>query len=517
MDNKYYFRKNLISTCVLLFFAVIFIILSIRLGYYWNAIADSIPGWYGVPLIAVALFAPVVLLALLGSMPGRRPWMRALLALPALIYFFSAVVELGKITPFKEHLGDFDVLLNNIQYLPFIVPLCLFAFYLVFVIAIPGYLVTRVFGVIAMIAIIIGYGLNAIVIIYEQLMAVLGSTFGMGRFILNLGCMGLDIAIFFIMLSIIMSYCALQREIRQGLIDSGLDDEIRIDDDEDGAEEDEAPVRVKDRAPDRRGKEQDHAKGDRQGGRDRSKEFRATASAGDVLDKPRATVSAGDVPDKPRATASAGDVPDKPRAAASTGDVPDKSRASASAGDVPDKSRASASAGDVPDKPRATASAGDVPDKSRASASAGDVPDKSRASASAGDVLDKPRVAASESDGRDASIDKSNVSMGKDDAPRSNTKIFPPGSSPGTSAGAGSEANASPTPRTSSVTGTETPEDKKMEPSSGADAGARTNAGAGTKAEAGAVAARRRNRSRMSKKPIGRTNGNKPGGGIDKP
>jgi hypothetical protein len=238
MDNKYYFRKNLISTCAMLFFAVIFIILSIRLGYYWNAIADSIPAWYGIPLIALALFAPVVSLALLGSMPGRRPWIRALLALPALIYFFSAVVELGKITPFKENLGDFDALLNNIQYLPFIIPLCLFAFYLVFVIAIPGYLVTRIVGVIAMVAIIIGYGLNAVVIVYEQLMAVLGSTFGMGRFILNLGCMGLDIAIFFIMLSIIMSYCALQREIRQGLIESDSDREM--DDDEmDGADEDD--------------------------------------------------------------------------------------------------------------------------------------------------------------------------------------------------------------------------------------------------------------------------------------
>jgi hypothetical protein len=224
MDDRYYYRKNLITATVMLVFALAQMMIGIGTGYYWNGFQAQLSGIgdiqtmdaasnvWGDILAYILVFTPIATVAYLSSAAGKNSHLRFLLVIPMFVYFISAVLDLKKILPFDESFGNIYAVVDHIIYVPFIVCYLVLSVYYVLVIALPQLLGTRAVGVLAMIIAITFYLLDMLYVIYLHGMGLLNGSFGVSSFILYLVCFALDVATFFLMLSVLMSYCAMQRE-----------------------------------------------------------------------------------------------------------------------------------------------------------------------------------------------------------------------------------------------------------------------------------------------------------------
>jgi hypothetical protein len=204
-------------------FAVIQLVLSSGLGYYWNALQGLLSGIVnegdaanivGTAIVFVLIFAPIAVFAFFGVPDGRRFWVRPLLAIPALVYIVSMALEIQKIIPLKEKFKDIYASLDNAIYIPFIIAYICLGLYYCLVIAFPSGLVTKGVGIFTMVISIGLYVAIGVYAAYVQTMNILDGTFGAWHFILYLVCLGLDAATYFLILSILMSYCAMCRDER---------------------------------------------------------------------------------------------------------------------------------------------------------------------------------------------------------------------------------------------------------------------------------------------------------------
>jgi len=73
-------------------------------------------------------------------------------------------------------------------------------------------MVAKVIGSITMVISICFYVVFGMYVIYLQALSALGGSFGFSHFVLYLVCFALDTTTFFLMLSLIMSFCAMGRE-----------------------------------------------------------------------------------------------------------------------------------------------------------------------------------------------------------------------------------------------------------------------------------------------------------------
>ncbi|MDR0356826.1 MAG: hypothetical protein LBH63_00385 [Clostridiales Family XIII bacterium] len=223
MEEGYLYRKNRISAIVLVTFFVILTVLCSGLGYYWNALQGLLAdityegdagNVVGTIVVLVLVFVPVVVFAFFGSPRGYNRNIRFLLIAPGLIYAISAVLELRKIFPVAEKFKDVYTALDNAIYVPFVIAHLCLAVYYCLVLFLPASFATKGFGIFTMIVSIALYTACGVYIAYLQAMDVLNGSFGTGHFILYLVCFGLDAATYFLMLSVLMTYCLMCRELR---------------------------------------------------------------------------------------------------------------------------------------------------------------------------------------------------------------------------------------------------------------------------------------------------------------
>ncbi|MDR1067935.1 MAG: DUF485 domain-containing protein [Clostridiales Family XIII bacterium] len=225
--SSYYFRKNLITGAVLFFFVIVLMILGSQLGYYQNAVQAQLSGVQNIQsaggdlqiskniLANLLVFVPVIVLAVGGAFNARLGKSRAfrfMLLAPIMIYGASVYLDWKEATPLSEKFENLYSAVDNIIYIPFIICFAVFVIYMIAVIVKPDSMATKVIGSITMVISICFYVIFGVYVIYLQAMSALDGSFGFKHFILYLICFGLDVASFFLMLSLIMSFSAMRRE-----------------------------------------------------------------------------------------------------------------------------------------------------------------------------------------------------------------------------------------------------------------------------------------------------------------
>ncbi|MDR1953421.1 MAG: hypothetical protein LBQ21_02945 [Clostridiales Family XIII bacterium] len=238
MDERYLYRKNFISAIMMIVLAVIQLVLCSGLGYYWNALQGKLAGItmedssghpLGTLFVFILVFVPLVVFAFYGFLNGEKDWVKVFLGVPCLVYGLSAILEVQKILPIEEKFKDIYVTLDNAIYLPFAVAYVILVVYYFFVLRFPASSVTRGIGIITVVISIGLYAANGVYTAYMQLMDVLDGSFGAMSFLLYLVCFALDTATYFLMLSILMTYCTMRREARAAAHDEQVDQEEAVD------------------------------------------------------------------------------------------------------------------------------------------------------------------------------------------------------------------------------------------------------------------------------------------------
>jgi hypothetical protein len=226
MDD-YCFRKIKSTALVMIAFAALYIAVSRPLGYYWNALQAELSGVelsvHGVPtpgdagqslIIYIMVFGAVALLAFI-TFPGRAGIVRRLiLVAPLSVYLFSAYAEYGKISPIKEKFKDLYESIEYAVFVPYAAIAAVTALYILLVIVLPSMRVTQVFGWLTSVVSILSYLGSAVFIVYNHTMTILDGAFGESAFYTYLAAFALDVASYFIMLSVLMTYCTIKREER---------------------------------------------------------------------------------------------------------------------------------------------------------------------------------------------------------------------------------------------------------------------------------------------------------------
>jgi hypothetical protein len=219
-------------------FAVIQLVLCSGLGYYWNAlqgllagitVEDSSGNVLGTAFVFILVFAPLAAFVFFGFLTGEQYWVKFLLVVPGLVYGISAILEIRKVTPFAEKFKDIYASLDNAIYIPFAVTYLILVVYYCLVLFLPEGRVTRVVGIATAVISIGLYAANGIYTAYLQTMDVFSGLFGAASFFLYLVCFALDAATYFLMLSILMTYCTMRREARAEDSGAGIDHEAEVE------------------------------------------------------------------------------------------------------------------------------------------------------------------------------------------------------------------------------------------------------------------------------------------------
>jgi hypothetical protein len=213
--------------------AALHIAISRPLGYYWNALQAELSGVEltisGVPepgdssqgmLIYVLMFGMVALLAFVTSPRRTSIWWRLVLVAPLSVYLFSMYVEYDKISPVKEKFQDLYESLEYAIFVPYAAIAAATALYLAFVIALPAYRVTQVFGWVASVVAILSYLASVVFIVYNHTMTILDGGFGESEFYTYLLAFALDVVSYFFMISVLMTYCTIKREERWDVLEA---------------------------------------------------------------------------------------------------------------------------------------------------------------------------------------------------------------------------------------------------------------------------------------------------------
>jgi hypothetical protein len=225
--HRYYYRKNTITAAFLAALLLVFIVLSVVLGYYWNAVQGLLSGIdspthivergsiFGNLLIVICVCVPMILLAMLGARYKKisdDPVWRLVLFFPFAVYVISLVINIVRVFPLSEAFADVYAVAENAVYIPTILAEIFMAAYLVLVIAQPAGLAARIVAVFAMIFNTIYFIANGVLIVFSQAMSLLGGEFGIQKFGFLLFTFALDIITYFLMMSLLMSFCAMKRE-----------------------------------------------------------------------------------------------------------------------------------------------------------------------------------------------------------------------------------------------------------------------------------------------------------------
>jgi hypothetical protein len=197
---------------------------NIYINYYWNPLQGLISGSkgfieigtksnpWGYAIVFVLMFIPVMVVAFLSTKPEKNFKIRLLLLIPALTFLISAIIRLQQTMPFSESFKDIYSGFDNVIYIPFSLHLALTAGYLVLAVMMPESIVTKVAAVITIVVSIIFFIGDAGYHVYIYIMDILGGDFGIIRFGILMGAFALNVITYFLMLSIIMNYCAMYRE-----------------------------------------------------------------------------------------------------------------------------------------------------------------------------------------------------------------------------------------------------------------------------------------------------------------
>lgn len=207
---------------------IVLMMLGSQLGYYQNSLQAE---WSGIGslqdagngnarvlqnvLVNLLMFIPVITMALGGAFNeklGKNPLFRLLLLIPMIIYGCSFYLDFLQATPFSEKFSDMYTALDHIIFIPFLLCFIMLIIYMFCAILRPESMATKAIGTITMIVGICFYVVFGIYVIYLQAMNALGGSFGLSHFILYLVCFALDVTTFFLMLSLIMSFCSMRRE-----------------------------------------------------------------------------------------------------------------------------------------------------------------------------------------------------------------------------------------------------------------------------------------------------------------
>jgi hypothetical protein len=167
----------------------------------------------GTIVVFSLVFVPLTVFAFFGTPGGSGRWARPLLLIPCLVYGISVVLEIQKILPLKEKFRDIYVALDNAIYVPFVIAYTCLTLYYFLVMLFPSRLVAKGVGVLTAVLSIALYVICGVYAAYLQVMSVLGGGFGTWEFLLYIACFALDVATYFLMLSILMTHCAMHRDI----------------------------------------------------------------------------------------------------------------------------------------------------------------------------------------------------------------------------------------------------------------------------------------------------------------
>jgi hypothetical protein len=226
MDD-YCFRKIKSAALVMIALAAVHIAMSRPLGYYWNALQAKLSGveltLSGVPeagdsaqgiSIYVILFGAIALLAFITTPTHTNILRRLVLVAPLTIFLLSAYEEYGKISPIGEKFKDLYESLEYAVFVPYAAIAAITALYLIFVIALPAFRVTQAIGWVAAVAAILSDLGSAVFIVDNHTMTILDGKFGASEFYTYLVAFALDVASYFFMISVLMTYCMIKREER---------------------------------------------------------------------------------------------------------------------------------------------------------------------------------------------------------------------------------------------------------------------------------------------------------------
>jgi hypothetical protein len=224
MDDRYFYRKNMITTVVMLFLAVIQLIINIGISYYWTPLQGKISGIegfaeagssanvFGYLVVFLLLFFPPAAVALLSREAGEKTQYRFILAIPALTYLISGILLIKQLAPLAHVFEDIYSIVDNFVYVPMLAQLFITFAYLALVVIKPDLFATKVVGIITVFVSIIYFIADAGFFAYLHLMEVLDGEFGLVQFGLFIGAFILDVVTFFLFMSVHMTYCAMQRE-----------------------------------------------------------------------------------------------------------------------------------------------------------------------------------------------------------------------------------------------------------------------------------------------------------------
>jgi hypothetical protein len=226
--SSYYFRKNLITGAVLMFCLIVLMVLGSKMGYYQNSVQAQLGGIKELAsagaggisavkniIINLLIFVPVIIVALGGTYNvslGRNPFFRLLLLPTMAVYAIAIFLDFRQATPINEKFKDIYSSLDHAIFIPFILCFAMLVIYMVVVIIKIDNAAAKIFGSITMVVSTCFYVMFGIYVIYLQVLSALGGSFGMKHFILYLVCFALDVTTFFLMLSLLMSFCAMGRE-----------------------------------------------------------------------------------------------------------------------------------------------------------------------------------------------------------------------------------------------------------------------------------------------------------------
>ncbi|MDR3072519.1 MAG: hypothetical protein LBU41_03410 [Clostridiales Family XIII bacterium] len=224
MDDRYFWKKNLITSSTLIFLAIIQLILNIMTRYYWNPVQAKISGMsdfvdaggdansFGYLLGFLLLFCPVIVLVFLTRGAGEKKQLRFVLIPTFGVYVVSAIMLVQKLRPFKAILQDPYDALDKFVFIPMFLQAFLMGVYLLCIIIKSDLLLAKIIAVITIVISILYFIADAAYLAYLHMMDTFSGDFGLITAALILACYVLDVATFFLMLSALMSYCAMQRE-----------------------------------------------------------------------------------------------------------------------------------------------------------------------------------------------------------------------------------------------------------------------------------------------------------------
>jgi hypothetical protein len=164
--------------------------------------------------VYVMLFGAIAALAFITSPRRTNIFYRLVLVVPLFIYLFSLRAEYEKISPVSEKFKDLYESLEYAIFVPYATIAAFTSLYIILVIALPAFRVTQAFGWVTAVVAILSYLASAVFIVYNHTMTILEGKFGEGEFYIYLVTFALDVASYFFIISVLMTYCMIKREER---------------------------------------------------------------------------------------------------------------------------------------------------------------------------------------------------------------------------------------------------------------------------------------------------------------